>query len=202
MRAHLILHRILAVCQLYLGKEGRTEEDPSPPPERVARLDKEIARLGHDPIEWGSQTLCQNCYTQWGKSQRQNVIAAGQCPKAFPWTQIPRNLHHPWRLPPSTGLTWMGRPIHASHSITYYRGVIYCNRCGYYSSGGSVRYLRDPCVSQPPESQLRLLRRMRDGIYPTSTGAWPMPDQTQAPGFLLTYLINGEMAEVTPYPRW
>ena len=96
----------------------------------------------------------------------------------------------------------MGRPIHSSHSITYYRGVIYCNRCGYYSSGGSVRYLRDPCVLKPAESQMRLLKRMRDGIYPTSTGDWPMPDQTQAPGFLLTYLINGQLAEVTPYPKW
>ena len=96
----------------------------------------------------------------------------------------------------------MGRPIHSSHSITYYRGVIYCNRCGYYSSGGSVRYLRDPCVLKPADSQMRLLKRMRDGLYPTTQGEWPMLDEHQAPGFILTHLINGQLAEATPYPRW
>ena len=96
----------------------------------------------------------------------------------------------------------MGRPIHPSHSISYYRGVVYCNRCGYYTSGGRVDYLRKECVLKAAPSQARLLKRIRDGIYPTSTGEWPQPDQTQAPGFLLTYLINGQLAEVTPYPKW
>ena len=65
-----------------------------------------------------------------------------------------------------------------------------------------MRYLRDPCVLKPAPSQARLLKRMREGIYPTSDGDWPMPDQHQAPGFLLTHLINGQLAEVTPYPKW
>jgi len=157
--------------------------------------------LGHDPIPWGQRTMCQMCFLQWGPQHRNNVISRGRCPQASPWTKIPQDLQNPWLLPPNTGLLWRGKPVHPSHSIVYYRGVIYCNHCGYYTTGGSVRKLQGPCM-KPPASQVRLLRRMKEGIFPVAQQDWPMPHEQQVPGHLLPHVINGESAEETPYPLW
>ena len=165
-------------------------------------MDKEIVELGHDPIPWGSMTACQLCFAQWSKQHRSNIIRAGRCPQVSPWTRIPANLHNPWRLPPQGHLVWKGRPIHPSHSITYYRGVIFCNHCGYYSTGGSVRGLRDTCRLKPLVSQSRLLKRMWKGLFPVSSQDWPEPEDHQIPGYIVTHLIDDELARPTPYPEW
>ena len=121
-RTFLILHRLIAVCQLFLSSTQRTEKEPAAKP--IPKLDREITQLGHDPIPWGHRTMCQLCFMQWGPQHRNNVINRGACPQASPWTNIPQDLHNPWKLPPNTGLLWRGKPVHPSHSIVYYRGAI------------------------------------------------------------------------------
>ena len=198
--AFLILHRIIAVCQLFLTHQQREEKDPPAP--KLPRLDLAIVGLGHDPVPWGSQTMCQKCFMLWDKRHRNNVIQAGNCPQVCPWTRIPPNLHNPWILPPSTALLWKGKPVHPSHSIVYYRGVIYCNHCGYYTSGGSMRKLSSECRLKPLKSQLRLLNSMKEGIFPIPHRDWPMPPEQQIPGYLMPHVVNGEYTEATPYPKW
>ena len=139
---------------------------------------------------------------QWGPQHRSNIISQGKCPQASPWTQLPANLHNPWKLPSNTSLVWNGRAIHPSHSITYYRGVIYCNHCGYYTTGASVRKLQSLCLLKPPASQVRLLKRMKAGVFPLAHQDWPMPHEQQVPGHLLPPVVNGEFAEEAPYPLW
>ena len=43
---------------------------------------------------------------------------------------------------------------------------------------------------------------MREGLFPLSNHEWPMPEDQQIPGYIVTHLIDDELAKPTPYPEW
>ena len=194
-RARLVIHRLVAVSQLYLQRSQRTEQEPMA---RIpSRLNQMLVDLGHDPVPRGQWTMCVNFGAAWKKQHRQNLIATGKCPNDFIW-QIPRNLHHPWVYPQGAGLFFHGKNIHPSHSIVYYRGAIYCNHCGYYTAGSRCAKLSIPCLLKKVPSQMNVLKGMRRGVFPNRAKGWPLPDEAQAPTGIMPYTINGVVAEDLP----
>ena len=166
-------------------------------------LDARILELGHEPISTtgqGCMMFCARCGVQWSKRHRSGVINFGPCLGSSPWTQLPPSYMAPWRCPPCTTIMFHGRCVHPTHSLVYYRGVLYCNHCGYYSSGARVAHLADACVLKPLPSQLRLLKRMRQGIYPLASSDWPLPDECQTPSGLLPFLSEEQAAAMYPQP--
>ena len=64
-------------------------------------------------------------------------------------------------LPPAAVVT---RRMHATHILMSTGPLIWCRRCGYYSSGGRVDKLRFPCAGVPANASCRaLLNRFLKG---------------------------------------
>ena len=79
-------------------------------------------------------------------------------------------------------------------------GMIYCNRCGYYTTGASVRRLAVKCGMKPDGAKepkgnpgLQVLKRIRPGKPPM--GRWPRPDEWQCPQDLVPYLAMGNQSD-------
>ena len=85
---------------------------------------------------------------------------------------------------------YMGKVIHPSHSITYYRGVVFCNRCGYYSTGKRLDNLASRCELKILPSQVRIRDSLRDGKLPSQIKAWPRADEPQAPDELKPWVVS------------
>ena len=152
-------------------------------------LDARIIELGHEPIllRKGWQ-LCEHCGVQWHKAHRARIIGLGPCSREYPWSQLPPSYMAPWLAPPATTIVFHGRCLHPSHRLVFYRGVVYCSHCGYYTSGGRVDKLADPCIIEGPPHHKRILKRMQQGIYPLKHRDWPLPDDAQTPSGLLPFL--------------
>ena len=72
-----------------------------------------------------------------------------------------------------------GQLLHHSHDIHLYKGLAFCNNCGFIA-GHSVRKLRQPCGQDLPEFPTKAgrtnLKRLRSGLLPCNTPAWPAED--------------------------
>jgi len=82
-----------------------------------------------------------------------------------------RTMQYPQRNP---GLTHLGnKAIHHSHDMYIFRGLSYCNRCGYIATN-QVRALSDRCV-EPKRNGKNVLKHIRQGMVPPSIklGKWP-----------------------------
>ena len=109
-----------------------------------------------------------------------------------PWTSIPPAMHHPWLLPPvNRGILFGGKVLHYSHRLVWYRGVVYCRHCGYYSQGKRAQKLVKRCPSKPVATQARLLDKMKQGTALTSKG-WPLPLEAQCPLGLKPYVAEAQ----------
>ena len=133
---------------------------------------------------------CRLCGATWPKRNRRAVLALGPCPKSNIWgTTMPPSLDAPWIYPKTRDqpVLWLGRAIHISHHLQYYRGCIYCNKCGARSAKHPSPALSTQCLLRPlsPRVQRRLNSMLR-GIWPDPPGDWPLPPHAQAPsGFIL-----------------
>ena len=107
-----------------------------------------------------------------------------------------------YKAPDKKGIIFGDRPIHGSHSLTAYRGLVYCNRCGYYTTGKRGCRLAVRCGMKPDGAKepkgfpgLQVLKRIRAGRPPT--GQWPRPDEWQCPQDLIPYLSSGQQPDHT-----
>ena len=84
-----------------------------------------------------------------------------------------RSTQCPQRHP---GLTHLGnKPIHHTHDMYIFRGLSYCNRCGYIATN-QVRALSDRCV-EPRRNGKNVLKHIREGKVPPSTKLAKWPDE-------------------------
>ena len=68
----------------------------------------------------------------------------------------------------------VGRQVaHESHSLCVFRGLVYCNSCGYYAHK-KMQHLAEPC-SVSPEDKAAVLRvlNFRRGKLPSGMADWP-----------------------------
>ena len=61
--------------------------------------------------------------------------------------------------------------LHASHALRVFRGLYYCNRCGYYASKAPTR-LKLPCEGFGRTGRA-VLARIHSGVLPPGLANWP-----------------------------
>jgi hypothetical protein len=139
---------------------------------------------------------CQNCLAIYHKDGIQSggyratlkSIAherALTCPGRPSWAPPQAWQGQPRRLVPEVGVPSYGSCIlHASHDLHLLTGIIFCGKCGAYSTGQRIALLAHPCEGGVPthtdagKSMLSRLNRMRKGLHPQSgqqfrtTAAW------------------------------
>lgn len=193
MRSHIVMRRMLAIVSKYI--KGREHQGPIEGPKLPSPLDQKIIDLGHQVVNKGrAGFLCTLCGDTWTKNTRHAFIANGECRGEYPW-EIPESTLHKWKLPPvEKGITYRGKVVHPTHSVYFYRGVVYCNRCGYITTGGRIQHLGVPCRMRLLESQRRVLKGMREGKAPGGK-PWPMPDDDQCPSGLIPFRKGEEYAD-------
>ena len=63
---------------------------------------------------------------------------------------------------------------HRTHSLYHYKGVTYCNRCGYYGLQRMIGLTR-PCEAPKPGSHgAASIRAFQAGICPPGLSSWPV----------------------------
>jgi hypothetical protein len=62
--------------------------------------------------------------------------------------------------------------IHITHQLCYFRGVVFCLKCGSYSAGVAV-HLKHGCSLHTLPGTANQLKRLRHGDTPHATFKWP-----------------------------
>ena len=164
--------------------------------------DLRIQELGHRITNMGDTWLCNRCGQSWGLQARQNLIKTGLCMGGIPW-QEPNGPNFPWKLQNDTQIVYLGRVLHQSHNIVFYRGVVYCLRCGYYTTGGRAHHLATQCCvksckTKAYKAQEARLRRIRRGKCPRP-GGWPAPEGEVTPTGLVPFVIKGTACPIDSF---
>ena len=188
------MRRMLTIVSRYV-KRREVNEGPKVGPKPPNLLDQRIMDLGHQIVSKGrAGFVCSVCGDTWTKSTKHALINNGECRGEYPW-DIPESTLNTWRLPPvEKGITYRGKVVHPSHSVYYYRGVVYCNRCGYLTTGGRIQHLGVPCRMKVLRSQRRVLTGIHQGRSPGGK-AWPMPEDDQCPSGLIPFKIGENYAD-------
>jgi len=150
--------------------------------------------------------MCRNCGDTWNHHRRW-VIARGAPFRGgneegwYGWQGTDSGFNPFYRPPTRGGIIFGDKPIHGSHSLTAYRGLIYCNRCGYYTTGGRVCRLAVRCGMKPDGAKEpkghpghKMLKRIRQGKPPV--GKWPRPGEWQCPQDLVPHWVNGKQPDM------
>jgi hypothetical protein len=140
----------------------------------------------------GRSYQCQNCLCIFhregihSKGCRATLRSIAQeralaCPGQPDWIPTQAWLGQPRRLDPEIGVPSYGKCVlHASHDFHLLNGIIYCGKCGAYSSGQRVALLALPCEGGAPtdtdagRSTLSRLKRMNKGLHPQSGASFPL----------------------------
>ena len=144
--------------------------------------------------------VCSRCGDTWNRTSKKAMLSNGPCAGDLPW-DIPESMLKRWVLPAggNKGIVYNGKIVHPSHKLIYYRGLLYCCICGYYTTGTRIHHLARACRMKAPSSQKRLLRCMRAGRAPCPKGVWPLPDDEQCPSGLIPFQIMGEYADLQSF---
>ena len=148
--------------------------------ERVERVPRPIstplgvAVLGsrHRFTLFSGSARCYVCFEQAPK-MRSHLLdwLAGPC-------KVDVSLAHaffsgrerPARLPKHRPIPVGRRTAHASHELFVLRGLVFCNRCGYYAARRMIN-LVDPC--EPDSSATLRVLNLRRGKLPSGVPDWP-----------------------------
>ena len=180
--AWIIQRRLLAVDTKFTVKKERTAKDNSNFV-KVNKLDLALSEAGHQIERIGThKQVCVLCHQSWPLKTRAAVIALGHCPGPELWGPAPTNPHLPHRAPIGAQIVLNGNGLDPSHRLAWHRGVIFCWRCGAYSTGGRVGNLIRLCPPKPTLKQGRQLGLIRQGKSPTPDGVWPLPEDEFPPG--------------------
>ena len=138
---------------------------PNPNPDRT--MSKNGERKGHIPValERANWHRCTMCGMSWSVFRGKKMPDR---PGAHAWKQHPLQKIM-YKEPCGSGLMWNGIHIHRTHQLVWLRGLIFCPKCGCYSSV-RVRTLSLSCCMKPPKpgtSRHRRLICMKKGKRPT-----------------------------------
>ena len=178
LEASEIRARIVEVVKMQPHSSPDKEDNPA----RIyPNLNNDIKELGHTIVTQGARTCCDKCGQSWTKGTRAHLISLGPCPGLQPWVMSDYQKNRPIRVREHQGLVFNGVSVNPSHRLRWYRGVLYCLRCGAYSVT-RVRTLASPCKMKT--STEGCLRRIRDGKFPNPKGHWPLPEGEQLPAHI------------------
>ena len=160
----------------------RPPDDKEDNPGRIyPNLNKDIIELGHSIVTQDGRFCCDKCGQSWTKNTRAHLISLGPCPGVGIWVRSDYQRNRPVRVRENQGLVFNGRAINPSHRLRWFRGAMYCLRCGGYSVS-RVRSLASPCRMKVNSSIY--LKRIREGMFPNPQGHWPLPEGEQLPAHL------------------
>ena len=78
-------------------------------------------------------------------------------------------------------LSFAGHILHATHKMAHKRGIVWCGRCGVWSTS-APRGLREPCYGIPTRAGQAVLRRLKRGETPIARMTdWPLPSDAAPP---------------------
>ena len=70
-----------------------------------------------------------------------------------------------------------GEGIHGTHLIGQRRGLVWCWKCGTWSSGKKLQKLGAPCPRRPTTWGTKVLQRLRKGLTPEPKSEWPLSEE-------------------------
>ena len=124
--------------------------------------------LGHEVIVVGNRDHCTRCIINWHKADRKQMIDRGRCNPDMSGPAPPLCRDVPWVILVGKDMVFEGKSVHASHHLAWYRGILYCVRCGCYSET-RVRLLGDKCRMKPSGTKAANgLRGIKEGLPPIS----------------------------------
>ena len=181
----MIQKRLLKACELSLRYTKKEEKPPAAPRETMYDT---LLELGHGLIVNDNRDHCLNCISNWPKTARHTQIARGRCNPDM-WGQAPPLCRDvPWVIPVGRELVYGGKTVHASHHLAWYRGILYCLRCGCYSET-RVRLLGEHCKMKPSGlPAANGLRRIKEGLHPTSGN--PQANTHELPPAFVEHELN------------
>ena len=139
--AWIIQDRLVTVYQHY-AEHGKSQGREIVRPARGNAIEA-LEELGHIVVEEEDLHYCSICCSTWKPARAWAVVKLGRCPGKVQVT---------YRIGASgteccikhDALHINGRAIHASHRLAWREGLLYCSKCGYYSTG-VVRKLAQRC---------------------------------------------------------
>ena len=179
--AWLVQCRLLAVYDLFTVKKERLPRDAMAP--RGPPLDNRLEELGHRIEQIGAtKQKCMICAKTWALDQRKLIIQDGVCPGATGWESSDLHPHlRPQHATPGATFTINGEALHNTHKLATHRGLVWCWRCGLYTTGTQVVKLKDPCHGPGTTARQRILGRLRSGMTPKAEVEWPLPEGAPTP---------------------
>ena len=153
---------------------GRTY-DPRPTSSTRCLTTTRLEALGHHVT--GNPTArtmtCHTCGQVWPYSANQDMVQAGPC---RPTWEMPKGTvpNRPWRL--SVPQVWYGKSCtHTSHSMWWYKGILYCRSCGSFGTPSRLEKLKYECRDNNGAYKQQVLGCI-DGDKCPSRKPWPVPD--------------------------
>ena len=80
--------------------------------------------------------------------------------------------------------------VSISHTLGYHRGLSYCWKCSYYTSGRKLSYLRDDCKKGMTKQQTERMNRIRRGLPPVPDLEWPLEEGVSIPRCMVSVLAD------------
>ena len=151
-------------------KFDRKERSRQPGP----TLQQRIGQLSRHPLQWGDRRVsCPSCLKSSTFADALGWVAT-QCEPAGQ----PETGRRVRALPAGFVGTVRGAMLHPSHSLSTIRGVLFCTRCGYYTTRGtgsksSPRNLAVPCTGVATSVGKTHLNRLARDLPPRAGMQWP-----------------------------
>ena len=155
------------LANIIMHLPAREHNDIKPPSNSVAKIsiDELLCSTKHSISRSGNRFFCVACKNNFRKDD----------PGLRPWLSSscslhnPRDYHKPIRV---TEAIHIGNSTsHHSHSLYNYRGVIYCNKCGYFGVK-QFQHLAKQCQA-PKLAGIRFLNCIEKGLMPVGISEWP-----------------------------
>ena len=151
----LVHNRMLAIAALTWAKRPPPNREPRPKQQaRQEAYRQALGKTTHDIIKNAAakskRLTCRRCL---GSCQPQTA------------TQ--------WLITRCMGMQ-PAEGTHGSHSLDYFRGILFCISCGVYTASGHRKYhIKRLCPGRPTRSGKALLDAIRDQRLPPSFWEWP-----------------------------
>ena len=132
-------------------------------------------RSNHSVIYTSLRASCALCNLGAEGNRAVKLWLGSPCPGRDTNPQKCNQPDRPTKVCPKN--LWIaGNLLHHSHDLALYKGLAFCNTCGFIA-GHKARKLRQPCgqgLSEVPNQAGRdNLKKLRAGHLPNHTPAWP-----------------------------
>ena len=169
-----IQRRFVCILGSIIKDKAREAPMKHPQPEHL-QLSCYAVRSQHTVIFTSSRASCALCNLGAQGHRAVKLWLGTPCPGRDTDSNSFCQPERPTRVCPRN--LWIaGNLLHYSHALYLYKGLAYCNVCGFIA-GHKARKLRLPCgqdLSEVPNQAGRdNLKRIRAGLLPNHTPAWP-----------------------------